>query len=72
MNAEQVQQATDALISERTQLNTNAQNATQPDAPPPAATAGSGTAAAKKKPPAAAAQAAKTGSTQTAGADAKP
>jgi hypothetical protein len=72
MNPEQVKQATDVLITERTQLNTGAQT---PDTPPPqASAAGSAAAPVKKmkKPAPAPAQAVTTGSTQTAGADGKP
>ncbi len=72
MNAEQVQQATDDLITERTHLNSEAQNAAQSDALPPAPAANNAAAAAKKKKPAPGAKAATTGSTQTAGAIAKP
>lgn len=74
MNAEQVKQATDALITERSQLNTDAQNASKSEPPPPQAgsTAKATPAAKKKKKPLSPAQTATTGSTQTAGADAKP
>ena len=69
MNPEQVKQATDVLITERTQLNTGAQT---PDTPPQASAAGSTAPAAKKKKKPAPAQAATRDGTQTAGADAKP
>lgn len=72
MNAEQVKQATDTLVTERAQLNTEAQNANQAD--PPAAqpgVTGSVPGAKKKKKPVPA-HAARTDPTQTAGADSKP
>jgi hypothetical protein len=76
MDADQVKQATDALISQRDRLTTDAQNNAQPAPAPaasPPATTASVPAAAKKqsKPPAGATQSA-AGTTQTAGADAKP
>jgi hypothetical protein len=59
MSPDQVQQATDALISDRNQLS--AQTAADSQANPPPSGAGNGTAAP-----------ATTGSTKTAGAGAKP
>ena len=75
MDADQVKQATDALISQRDRLTTDAQNNAQPApapaAPAPATTASVPAAAQKKsKPAAGTTQSAST--TQTAGADAKP
>ena len=75
MNPEQVKQATDVLITERSQLNAEAQHPGQADTPPaPANTTGSIVRAVKKKkkPAAVPAPAAAIGSAQTAGADAKP
>ena len=74
MNQEQVKQATDTLMTERSQLNAEAQSAGQSNSASPQASATGSAASAtkKKKKPVPAIQASTTGTTETAGAASKP